>query len=233
MQRLSESSPSACAAARAPRSLVLAALGLGVLFAPLFCGGCRERAPALLPPVFSDSFDRAELGPDWRVTAPPGVYRIVDGELVVRGARNHPAWLVRELPRDAVIEVDVSSMSNDGDIKVEAWGDGKSFATELEYTSSGYVFIHGGWKNRITALCRLEEHGHDRQHRQDRPVMPGKKYHYLIARKGRSVKWFIDGELALQLEDPAPLEGPGHAYFGFDDWETELHFDNLVIRPGG
>ena len=40
-------------------------------------------------------------------------------------------------------------------------------------------------------------------------------------------------ELALQLEDPAPLEGPGHAYFGFDDWETELHFDNLVIRPGG
>lgn len=236
MKPLRVSLSSACTAARAAHVwhvLRGAALGLGLLAAPLLAGGCRERAPALMPPLFSDSFDRGELGPDWRVTAPPGVYRLVDGELVVRGARNHPAWLARELPRDAVIEVDVRSMSNDGDIKVEAWGDGKSFATELEYTSSGYVFIHGGWKNRVTALCRLEEHGHDRQQRQDRPVMPGKKYHYMISRKGRSVKWFIDGELALQLEDPAPLEGPGHAYFGFDDWETELRFDNLVIRPAG
>lgn len=239
MQPLWQSFNSACSADRGDRAAGAArvsknaALVLGLLAAPILCSGCRERAPALMPPLFSDSFDRAELGPDWRVTAPPGVYRLVDGELVVRGARNHPAWLARELPREAVIEVDVRSMSNDGDIKVEAWGDGKSFATELEYTSSGYVFIHGGWKNRVTALCRLEEHGHDRQQRQDRPVMPGKKYHYMIARKGRTVKWFIDGELALQLEDPAPLEGPGHAYFAFDNWETELRFDNLVIRPSG
>ena len=211
------------------RSVQCAALQLGLLVT--LVSGCRERPPALLPPVFSDNFDRVELGSDWRVTAPPGTYRLENGELVVRGAHNHPAWLGQPLPRDAVIEVDVRSLSADGDIKVEAWGDGKSFATEAEYTSSGYVFIHGGWHNRITALCRQEEHGHDRQTRSDRPVVPGQRYHYLIARQGRNVKWFIDGELALQFDDPAPLEGPGHAYFGFDNWESELHFDNLSIRP--
>ena len=204
-------------------------LGLGLVL--VLALGCRERPPALLPPIFSDNFDRLELGPDWRITAPPGTYRIDNGELAVRGAHNHPAWLMTALPQDAVIEVDARSLSPAGDLKVEAWGDGKSFATEVEYTSSGYVFIHGGWQNRITALCRQEEHGHDRQERADRRVVPGQRYHYLIARSGRNVKWFIDGELVLQFDDQAPLAGPSHAYFGFDNWETDLRLDNLVIRP--
>lgn len=218
---------------RAPVGLSVAALGLlGVLGLAGGCASsCKEQPPELKAPIFTDNFERPELGTDWRVTAPPGIYRIVNGELVVRGARNHPAWLVRELPRDAVIELDAWSQSPEGDIKVEAWGDGKSYATSIEYTSTGYVFIHGGWQNRITALCRMEEHGHDRQTRNDLPVVPGKKYHYLIARKGGTVRWYIDGQLALALEDPGPLDGPGHTSFGFDNWETELHFDNLVVRP--
>lgn len=199
--------------------------------------GCASRCsepPPLKPPLFTDSFDRPDgndLGPDWRVTAPPGVYRIVNGELVVRGAHNHPAWLARPLPRDAVIEVDASSSSPDGDIKVEAWGDGKSFATDVEYTSTGYVFIFGGWQNRVTALCRMEEHGHDRKARNDLPVEPGRRYHLRIARHDGRVEWSIDGRQVLALDDPAPLEGPAHAFFAFDNWETELHFDNLVVRP--
>lgn len=208
-----------------PKALTMALACLGAL------AGCKEKPPALKPAIFSDSFDRAELGPDWRVTAPPGTYRIVNGELVVRGARNHPAWLVRELPRDAVIELDAWSQSPEGDIKVEVWGDGKSYATSLEYTSTGYVFIHGGWQNRVTALCRMEEHGHDRKARGDMPVVPGKKYHYLITRQGQTVRWYIDGQLVHTLDDLSPLDGPGHSYFAFDNWETELHFDNLVVRP--
>ena len=204
---------------------------LALLLAGGLLGGCRERLPTLHPAVFTDHFDRVEIGADFRVTAMPGIYQLTDGELLVRGAHNHPAWLVQPLPRDAVIEVDVRSLSAAGDIKVEAWGDGKSFATEAEYTSTGYVFIHGGWQNRITALCRMEEHGHDRKARSDRPVVIGKRYHYLIARRGGNVKWFIDGELVLELDDPAPLDGPAHSYFGFDNWETDLRFDNLVIRP--
>ena len=185
--------------------------------------------PERRPPLFTDSFDRAELGPDWLATAP--VYRIEKGELVVKGARNHPLWLKRELPDDAVIELDAWSADPAGDLKVEAWGDGKSHAQSLEYTSTGYVLIHGGWHNRVTALCRMEEHGHDRRTRTDMPVERGRRYHWLIARRGGRLEWFIDGKLALDLNDPQPLTGPGHRHFAFDDCEAELHFDNLVIRP--
>lgn len=210
------------------RSAPLAAI-LGLLLAPAGCTRAGSKLPERKAPIFSDSFDRAELGADWLATAP--AYRLEQGELVVKGAHNHPLWLKRPLPDDAVIEVDVWSNDADGDVKVEAWGDGKSYATSLEYTSSGYVFIQGGWKNRVTALCRMEEHGHDRKTRNDLPAQKGRRYHWLIARHGGQIEWFIDGKLALELSDPAPLSGEGHRSFAFDNWETELHFDNLVVRP--
>ncbi len=77
----------------------------------------------------------------------------------------------------------------------------------------------------------MEEHGPDRKERRDVRVVPGQHYHWLIARHGAVVDWYIDGKLVLSMDDPAPLTGPGHRYFAFDDWETEVHFDNLVIRP--
>lgn len=208
----------------------------GLALAGLLAGaGCQRikdpSLPVLKPPVLTEGFDREALGPDWRVTAPPGVYRIQQGELVVKGAHNHPLWLTRPLPRDAVVEVDAWSRDPAGDIKVEVYGDGRSFATTTEYTSSGYVFIQGGWSNRLTVLCRMEEHGHDRRERADVKVEPGRRYHWLIARHGGQVDWFIDGKLAHSLDDAAPLEGPDHQFFGFNNWETELHFDNLVVRP--
>lgn len=196
--------------------------------------GCSPKLPAPKPPIFEDTFDRPDgmdIGPNFRNTASPGVYRISAGALFAQGAHNHPLWLAKELPRDAVIEFDAWSDSPEGDIKVEAFGDGRSAATSVEYTSSGYVFIHGGWRNQLTALCRMEEHGHDRKTRPDLPVEPGRHYHYTIARHGTQVEFYIDGKQVLALEDGAPLDGPQHQYLGFDDWETAVHFDNLRIRP--
>lgn len=204
------------------RSLVLSVLVLSA---------CRDKLPTPKPPLFSDSFDRAELGPSWKSTAPPGTYRIESGELVVSGAKNHPLWLTTPLPRDAVIELDVYSKSPDGDIKVEAFGDGQSFAKTVSYTSTAYVFIQGGWHNRLGALCRMDEHADDRKTRADLTVVPGQRYHWLIARKDGLVRWYVDGKLALEMDDLAPLEGPQHSYFAVNNWEAEVHFDNLVVRP--
>jgi hypothetical protein len=195
---------------------------------------CTPKLPPAKPPLISESFDRpdgTEPGPLFLNTAAPGIYRLDGGALAVRGAHNHPLWLTRELPDDVVIELDAWSDSPDGDIKVEVFGDGKSYAKSVEYTSTGYVFIHGGWKNHLTALCRMEEHGADRKTRNDLKVLPGKHYHYAITRRGGRIEWFIDGALALDFDDAAPLLGPSHKYFGFDNWETPVHFDNLVVRP--
>ena len=38
-------------------------------------------------------------------------------------------------------------------------------------------------------------------------------------------------ERRLQIVDEHPLEGMGHEYFGFNNWETDTWFDNLVITP--
>lgn len=210
-------------------------LGL-VLIASMWplASGCKPTPPTLRAPLFSDSFDRqpdTNLGDLWLNTAAPGTYRIAAGALHVQGAHNHPLWLKQPLPRDVVVELDAWSDSPQGDIKVEIFGDGKSYAQSVSYTSTGYVLIHGGWQNRLSALCRMNEHSDDRKVREQLKVTPGKRYHYLIARRGNKIEWFIDGELALDLDDDAPLDGPAHAHFGFDNWETSVHFDNLVIRP--
>jgi len=178
----------------------------------------------------ADDFNRSEIGNAWHPSGPG--YRIVNGELVVDHAYNHPLWLARPIPRDAVIELDVWSNDDAGDIKVEAWGDGRSYATQASYTASSYVFIMGGWHNTLCAIARMNEHGQDRKTRGDFKVVKGKKYHWRIVRKGGHIDWSVDGQPMLSYDDPNPLDGPGHSFFGINDWEAELHFDNLKITPG-
>jgi hypothetical protein len=193
----------------------------------LLLSGCPKEEPINTP--FADPFDRFELGSDYFNTGGP--YQIADGKLNIKGARNHPLWLKKKLPRNAVIELSVTSKSPEGDIKVEAWGDGQSYATTDAYTATSYVFIFGGWGNAISALCRLNEHGGDRKERRDVKVEPGRSYRWKIQRKGNKVEWFIDGKPFLSLDDPQPLQGEDHAYFGFNNWESDLSFDNLKISP--
>jgi hypothetical protein len=201
-----------------------------------FNPGCTCTEVKQLPPItteFGDAFDRPALGEDW-IATDAEAYRIENGELVVRRAYNHPLWLARPIPHDAVIEFDCSSSDDAGDLKVEIWGDGKSYATgprEAAYTSTAYNFIFGGWHNTLSTLARMHEHGEDRQTRPQPRVEKGRKYHWRIERKGAHVDWQIDGQPFLAFDDPAPLEGDGHRFFAINDWEAELHFDHLKITP--
>lgn len=195
---------------------------------------CTEvaQSQAITAP-FRDDFNRQALGPDWRATDAEA-YRIENGELVVRRAYNHPLWLARAIPENAIIEFDAWSNDDAGDLKVEVWGDGKSFATgdrTAAYTSTAYNFIFGGWRNTISTLARMHEHGEDRQTRNQPRVEKGRRYRWKIERQGAKIEWSIDGQPFLALDDPQPLVGEGHRYFGINDWEAELHFDNLVITP--
>jgi hypothetical protein len=83
----------------------------------------------------------------------------------------------------------------------------------------------------LTALCRQDEHADDRKTRSDLRVVPHKTYHLVATRKDQLLRFYIDGKLALEMDDLSPLSGPGHAFFAFNNWETEVHFDNLVVRP--
>jgi hypothetical protein len=193
-------------------------------------GGCRAKDPAITAP-FADDFERAEIGPSWNATAPE--YRVTAGKLTVANAYNHPAWLRRKLPRDVVVELDAVSRSPAGDLKLELYGDGESFDPDKGgYVSTGYVFIFGGWHNSLSVICRNNEHDDGRKaQRQDMRVEPGKSYHFTITRRGGALDWKIDGRPFLAWTDPAPLEGPGHEYLAVNDWESDVSFDNLQVRP--
>lgn len=191
-------------------------------------GACKKEQPISSP--FHDTFERAEVGSNYLNTG--ANYQILNGQLNIKGAYNHPLWFKRMLPHDAIIEFDVASKSSEGDIKVEAWGDGQSYApTQGGYLATSYVFVMGGWGNQLTALCRLDEHGADRQVRQDLRVEMNRLYHWKIQRKGQLIEWSVDGKPVLSFNDPAPLEGEHHAFFGFNNWESDLFFDNLKITP--
>lgn len=178
-------------------------------------------------PIFRDDFDRADLGERWRPTGPG--WALEGGELVVEGLHNHPVWLTLALPDDVRIEFDAIAEGEEGDVKVELAGDGESFARSTNYVASGYVVIFGGWNNEINAIARRNEHGRDRKTTAKPHVEPGRRYRFALIRQQGVLRWELDGRELLSFEDDAPLLGPGHEHFAFNDWEARVRFDNLVI----
>jgi hypothetical protein len=195
---------------------------------------------AALDGPFSDSFDRAELGPAWRSTSP--LWSLSEGRLCGENARNHPVWLRRRLPTNASIEFQATSFSPDGDIKAEFWGDGRSSASGQSYTdATSYLTIFGGWQNHFHVLARIDEHAPDRQAIKLEPgkadfttstVVPKRVYQFQVERRdGRTVRWRVDGVEILTYRDAQPLVGLGHEHFGFNDWQVRVCFDNLRVMP--
>jgi hypothetical protein len=198
-----------------------------------------KRLPVLSQP-FSDDFERDRIGEDYLATG--NQYRVERGKLCVKGARNHPLWLRHRLPTNARIEVDAETSSNEGDIKLEAWGDGQGAATRISYDdATSYLAIFGGWKNRFHVLARLDEHAPERPQvliepgsddPREQPVVKGRRYHLKLERSdGRTVRFWVDDVEILSFNDPMPLAGVGHDHFAFNNWETPVCFDNLRIEP--
>ena len=196
----------------------------------LFCAAaCVPRGDPALDGTLEDDFNRTELGALWRSTGGP--YQLIDGKLKVHGARNQPLWLRRTLPHDVRVEFDVRSMSPTGDIKVELFGDGTSKAATVSYTSTSYVILFGAWGNALNVIARLDEHGEDRAVGPPFKVEPGHTYRMKIERKGSTITAWADDHQLATLTDPQPLWGPGHDHFAFNNWKSELWFDNLKITP--
>jgi len=114
---------------------------------------CAARVPVTTSVPFSDTFERADLGPNWKFGG--GEWNISAGALHSSGAENAPLWLQAALPRDVTIEFDAWSNSPAVDIKCELFGDGRNH-------QSGYIVILAGWNNSTSIIARLREHGSER-----------------------------------------------------------------------
>src|SRR5262249_38624300 len=123
------------------------------------------------------------------------------GTLTLQHAYNDPVWLTRPIPSDASVEFDCWSESPDGDIKVESWGDGASYhygRPQEAYTSTGYVFIFGGWRNTTSVLARQSEHTQNRAARSDGKVEPGKRYHLKDDPRGGGGARYMAGRFSFR-----------------------------------
>jgi hypothetical protein len=199
--------------------------------------------PAALPILqapFKDDFERDAVGDDYFATG--NQFHVDRGRLCVQGARNHPLWLRHRLPLNARIQVEAEASSDDGDIKLEAWGDGQAAATRVSYTdATSYLAIFGGWKNHYHVLARMDEHAVDRPEvviepgsddPRQQPVLAGHRYRLKLERTdGRTLRFWVDDVEILSFTDKLPLSGGGHDHFAFNDWETPVCFDHLVVEP--
>lgn len=188
------------------------------------------------------AFRRASnLGPDWS-PARTNAWRIENGRLCAENAHNRGVWLNRTLPVNARIEFDAYALTDDGDLKAEVWGDGRSYATSTSYTNAtSYIVILGGWHNSIHALARLNEHGNDRKEirvdkssddPRDKPVVKGQRYQFKIERTdGSTIRVFVNDVEYFSWTDPSPLAGQNHDHFGFNEWEAKVCFDNVKVTP--
>jgi hypothetical protein len=193
---------------------------------------CKVKDPPPITGKWTDNFDRDGVGDGYYSTGDG--FTVANGALSAHGAHNHPLWLRAKLPRNAKIEFDCWSTEQRGDIKVEVFGDGKSYDPDGgRYTATGYEVIFGGWYNAKSIIARLDEHGKDVVERTQPKVIPNQHYHWRIERRARVLTWWIDNDPTpfLTLDDPQPLEGNGHDYFAFNNWETDTWFDNLTITP--
>ena len=65
--------------------------------------------------------------------------------------------------------------------------------------------------------------------RTDLKVERSRTYHMAVTKQGGLIRWEIDGQLAMEMTDPAPLSGAGNDRFGFSSWSNDTYFDNLRI----
>jgi len=194
------------------------------LVAAVAIGACakKRRGPLVVEgltggvEVFSDDFERDSPSDRWLSRS--GRWDIRGGWLHCRGDHNEGIWLNVPLPERVRVEFDARSLSDDGDIKFEI------FATEQRH-QAGYILIMGGWKNTVTIIARLNEHGEDRVEK-GLTVEKGRTYHFVAVRTDGTLSWFVDNELVAQYRDEDPIRG---RYFGFNDWASDLYFDNLKV----
>jgi hypothetical protein len=200
--------------------------------AVLIFAACKVKDPPPIKDEWRDDFARDDIGGNYWATG--GGYHVKSGALNAKGAHNHPLWLRAKIPRDVRVDLEVWSTEQRGDIKIELFGDGKSYDPDGgAYMATGYEVIFGGWYNSKSIIARLDEHGKDVTQRVEPKVVPNQHYKWRLERKANQLTWFIDDMTSpfLQLVDPRPLEGMGHEYLGFNNWETDTWFDNLVITP--
>ncbi len=156
--------------------------------------------------VFEDSFDRTELGGDYKPLI--GDWEIADG-ILRNGPGHSEILLTREFP--GLQRVEFEAMTD-----VERPCDfSPAIQTSLGVSTvreSGYLLQFGGAGNTLNRILRNDVQLEDRS--VPRFIEPG-RWHLVVAElDGGTVRLTVDGQTIVETNDGQPLVGAGHDRVG-------------------
>jgi len=214
-----------------------------------------EPKPSGQIPYSDDFSDPGTVGRHYRSYG--GYPRVINGELLSPGTKNNPLWLDAALPHDVVVEVSARPISPDGEIRVTLFGSGIDADTGYQAVLGPWSPM--GSPQRVgPGLVRLDENGptlsrwlsrarvpgdlrsagfrRDSGLRVETPPLtlePSHVYKMRFERRGSVLRWTVDGKLMAELDDPFPLDGPGHDRLGLSSGEWDVYYDDLRVTPAG
>ena len=203
---------------------------------------------------FSDDFaDPGTVARNYRSYG--GYPRVINGELLSPGTKNNPLWLDAALPHDVVVEVSARPINPDGEIRVTVFGNGIDADTGYQAVLGPWSPM--GSPQRVgPSLVRLDENGATLSRWLSRARVPGDlrsagfgkdsglrveaqpvtlepshAYKMRFERRGSVIRWTVDGRVMAELDDPFPLDGPGHDRLGLSSGEWDVYYDDLRVTP--
>jgi hypothetical protein len=182
--------------------------------------GQKEEVVQLLPAkwelAFSDDFQRAELGPDWKTLE--GKWSVENGCLVSKG----DGTLIsnRKFPGLQKVTFDAVVTPNPGisDMSPFIQAGHKGFG-------SGYMLQFGGNYNKGSNI-----HKAGKRVRESQAVIePGKTHSFVAEYDGINVRLTVDGKTVAEYQDEKPLIGEEHEQIGFYVYEGISKISNLKV----
>jgi len=183
---------------------------------------------ARLPPDVRVEFDVRSEGPDGDIK----------WEMYGDG-RNHStgyiflfgAWRNRE---SRICKLDEHALTQD-EVRAQLAATARPYPRQRELMEAiQQPFVEWSARRDLTRMEKGEYWQRDTPFvvkRGDLKVERGRTYHVVVTKHGGKLRWEMDGQLALEMDDPAPLSGTGHDRFGFSSWANDTYFDNLSITP--
>lgn len=169
--------------------------------------------PAKWHLAFSDSFDRAELGPNWKVRE--GAWEIADKALLFNG-EGGVIEIDQDFPGLHRLVMEVTPLVPEGlsaqqPEAADRISDLSAFIQSDGGHRGGYFLQFGGAFNKRNAIRRLARQvASQREHR----IEPGKRHRIVAEFDGQKVRLHVNDEPILSLEEARPLIGESHDRVG-------------------
>ena len=194
--------------------------------------GYRLLAGSRLPVEQAETVSRARitgtgLPSPWRVES--GEWRIHDGALCgsVEGERPAVLWCDTQVAGDhGVIFRATAIPPRHNDLNCFWEGSGTITGDDPDRTRCTIGGV-GGWWDGLTGIERFPEGGL-RSTGRTVPIQSGRSYEICGGRRGDTDFLFVDGRLALQLDDPQPRRRP-RSRVALATWNSHVHFTDVRV----